>query len=138
MTPLTILLVDDNLDHRFLTRRAIKPLEDALGLRVSVADDGETALRLAQELQPPGLALLDIKMPRLDGFQVLESIRADAKTARLTIVMFTSSENKLDVERAMRLGADAYVTKPLDARDFQDKVRATVVEWAAKARARQA
>lgn len=138
MKPLQVLLVDDNPDHRFLTRRALKPLEATLALEVAVAEDGEEALRLALAAATPGLVLLDIKMPRLDGFQVLGALRADARTARLPVVMFTSSENRADVERARSLGADDYVTKPLDAQAFQEKVRQVVSLWAARARERSA
>lgn len=128
----TVLLVDDNFDHRFLTKRALKPLVDEGKLAVVVAEDGEEAwTRLAGGLAP-SLVLLDIKMPRRDGFELLRDIRGDAALAKLRVVMFTSSENRLDVDRARELGADDYVTKPLDAREFQAKVRETVAAWAAR------
>lgn len=125
----TLLLVDDNLDHRFLTRRALRPLEREGRLAVHVAEDGETALARLREGLSPGLVLLDIKMPRLDGFEVLAQIRGDTMLASLPVVMFTSSENRVDVERARSLGANDYVTKPLDARHFQDKVLQVVTAW---------
>jgi CheY-like chemotaxis protein len=128
----TVLLVDDNFDHRFLTKRALKPLEGEGKLRVVVADDGESALQQLAGGLTPSLVLLDIKMPRRDGFEVLSEIRHAAATAKLPVVMFTSSEARSDVERARSLGADDYVTKPLDAREFQDKVRALVAAWLAR------
>jgi two-component system, chemotaxis family, response regulator Rcp1 len=128
----TVLLVDDNFDHRFLTKRALKPLEGDGKLRVVVAEDGEAALQQLAGGLAPSLVLLDIKMPRRDGFEVLTEIRAGAGTAKLPVVMFTSSEARSDVERARSLGADDYVTKPLDAREFQEKVRALVAGWLAR------
>lgn len=125
----TVLLVDDNADHRFLARRALKPLEEAGQLRIDFAEDGEAALSKLRAGLAPGLVLLDIKMPRVDGFEVLSTIRAEPDLSALPVVMFTSSENRLDIERARSLGADEYVTKPLDARQFQEKVRTVVTAW---------
>lgn len=125
----TVLLVDDNQDHRFLTKRALKPLETEGRLRVMTAEDGEEAYRMLKDGISPGLVLLDIKMPRRDGFTLLQDVRGDPGMRELRVVMFSSSENRADVERARQLGADDYVTKPLDAREFQDKVRTTVVAW---------
>ncbi len=124
--------MDDNFDHRFLTKRALKPLEEAGQLRIIIAEDGESALERLEAGLVPSLVLLDIKMPRRDGFEVLSALRASATTRALPVVMFTSSENRTDVERALELGADDYVTKPLDAREFQEKVRALVSAWLAK------
>ena len=129
----TVLLVDDNFDHRFLTKRALKPLETDGKLRVLTAEDGEEAFQLLRTGLAPGLVLLDIKMPRRDGFELLTEIRSDPTMATLRVVMFSSSENRVDVERARQLGADDYVTKPLDAREFQAKVHETVLQWLARA-----
>ena len=130
--PFTVLLVDDNPDHQFLTRRALRPLEKEGVLAVEVATDGEQALERALAA-PPDLVLLDIKMPRRDGFDVLAHLRDDPRTARLRVVMFTSSENAADIRRAQGLGADGYVTKPLDPQAFARAVRETVEAWLARA-----
>lgn len=132
----TVLLVDDNPDHRFLTRRALKPLEAEGKLRVVVAEDGEDAWQKLLTGLTPGLVLLDIKMPRRDGFELLGDIRRHSEMSRMRVVMFSSSENRLDIERARELGADEYVTKPLDAREFQEKVRETIRAWLARAEER--
>ena len=129
----TVLLVDDNSDHRFLTRRALKSIEAEGRLRVVVAEDGEDAWQKLQTGLAPGLVLLDIKMPRRDGFELLGDIRKHPQMSGMRVVMFSSSENRVDVERARTLGADDYVTKPLDARDFQEKVRSTVTFWLVQA-----
>ena len=133
----TVLLVDDNQDHRFLTKRALRPLENEGRLRVLTAEDGEEAYRMLKDGIAPGLVLLDIKMPRRDGFTLLQDVRADASMKELRVAMFSSSENRADIERARQLGADEYVTKPLDAREFQDKVRATVVAWLQRSEKRE-
>lgn len=131
----TVLLVDDNFDHRFLTKRALKPLEQEGKVKVVVAEDGEAALQQLAGGLAPSLVLLDIKMPRKDGFEVLSEIRATPATAKLPVVMLTSSEARSDIERAKSLGADDYLMKALDAKEFQDKVRALVAAWLARASA---
>jgi CheY-like chemotaxis protein len=126
---LRILVVDDNADHRFLTRRVLKGVAQEIPLSVEFAEDGDEGLaRLQGEL--PDLVLLDIKMPRKDGFDVLEAVRKDPRTADLPVVMFTSSEAGADVDRASALGASGYVTKPLDAKSFAEGLRACVEAWA--------
>lgn len=127
-----ILLVDDNFDHRFLTKRALRPLEAEGKVAVHVAEDGAVALARLREGLAPDLVLLDIKMPQVDGFEVLAEIRRQPSTAGLPVVMLTSSENRSDIERARSLGADDYMTKPLDAREFQENVRGLVVAWIGK------
>ena len=124
---LHVLVVDDNDDHRFLTRRVLGREE---GLVLLFAADGEEGLAACRAGSPrPDLVLLDIKMPRKDGFEVLAALRSDPRTRSLPVVMFTSSENGGDVARATSLGADDYVTKPLDARAFGDAVRGIRARW---------
>lgn len=128
-----VLVVDDNQDHRFLTKRALAPLH----VDVVTASDGEQALDWALGRRgrgpAPDFVLLDVKLPGMDGFDVLKRLRAEASTSRLPVVMFTSSENAADQRRAKELGADGFLTKPLDAASFTALVRATVGEWARKA-----
>lgn len=114
-----VLVVDDNADHRFLVKRALR----ALDVEVAFAEDGQQGLEAARA-NAPDLVLLDVKMPLVDGFEVLRRLRADGVATR--IVMFSSSENAQDQDRATALGADGFVTKPLDASAFQDCVRETV------------
>lgn len=127
---LRVLLVDDNDDHRFLSRRALAALPPERRVALTLAPDGDEALARCRAPGPlPDLVLLDIKMPRRDGFEVLAALRADPATRGLPVVMFTSSENGGDVARAKSLGADDYVTKPLDPRAFGEAVRALVDRW---------
>lgn len=135
--PLRVLLVDDNEDHRFLAKRALAALPPERRVELSVARDGDEGLERARAGPRPDLVLLDIKMPRRDGFEVLAELRAAARTRDLLVVMFSSSENDSDVERARRLGADDYVTKPLDARSFGEAVRGILLRWGEEARRRR-
>ena len=129
-----ILVVDDNPDHRFLTKRALQSLSGEIALTMEFAEDGEVGLEKLRASRPD-LLLLDIKMPRKDGFDVLEAVRRDPATATLPVVMFTSSEAGADVERATKMGASDYVTKPLDAREFADGLRACIRRWAPRLQA---
>ena len=120
---LRVLVVDDNEDHRFLTRRALAPLGERVA--VSLAQDGPSALAsVAREL--PDLVLLDVKMPGMDGFEVLRRLRAEERTRALPVVLFTSSDHEEERVRAEALGASGFVTKPLDAASFGRVVRATL------------
>ena len=109
MKALHVMLVEDDVDHVFLVRRA---LADVPGTEVTVevAGDGEQAAeRLARSRFGPGgrpqLVLLDLKMPRMDGLEVLRRIRADEATAELPVVVLTSSERQEDREAAVAAGA---------------------------------
>ena len=106
---LRVLLVEDDADHVFLVRRALRDLA-GVAVTVEVAGDGEQAVRrLAQARFEPGglpqLVLLDLKMPRMDGLEVLGRIRADEATQRLPVVVLTSSEVQQLGDRWARAGA---------------------------------
>ena len=132
-----MLLVEDDPDHVFLVRRALADLEGA-SVTVEVAGDGEQALqRLARAGSvpggPPQLVLLDLKMPRMDGLEVLRRIRADEATAGLPVVVLTSSERQEDREAALRAGATWFVCKPIDGRRFRAEVQQLADRWAVPA-----
>jgi two-component system response regulator len=134
---LRVLLVEDDDDHVFLVRRA---LDGLAGARVvlEVAADGEQALqRLTRPRPAPGappqLVLLDLKMPRMDGLEVLRRIRADEAAAGLPVVVVTSSERQEDREEALRLGATWFVCKPLDGRRFRAEIQQLADRWAVPA-----
>lgn len=123
---LRVLIIDDNEDHRFLTQRAIRAL--GLDAEVFAAGSGDEGLRRV-EADAPNLVLLDVKMPGTDGFEVLRRLREDQATRLLAVVMFSSSENVADQQRAEALGASGFVTKPLEAKAFTRVVRETVSAW---------
>ena len=132
-----MLLVEDDADHVFLVRRA---LADVPGTEVTieVADNGEQATeRLARSRFGPGrrpqLVLLDLKMPRMDGLEVLRRIRADAAAADLPVVVLTSSERPEDREAAVAAGATWFVCKPIDGRRFRSEVQQLADRWAVPA-----
>ncbi|MFG6177807.1 response regulator transcription factor [Halomonas sp. THAF12] len=118
-----VLVVDDEpnivLSLEFLMQEA--------GFEVMTAEDGETALaRVAEE--PPDLVLLDISLPGIGGFDVLERLRADPALARLPIIMLTAHGREVEREKGLALGADDYVTKPFSTRTLVDKVKALLDE----------
>jgi len=134
---LRVLLVEDDEDHVFLVRRALADLAGA-EVAVEVAGDGEQAVeRLARSRfspgGPPQLVLLDLKMPRMDGLEVLRRIRADEAAARLPVVVLTSSEHQDDREEALRLGATWFVCKPTDGHRFRSEIQQLADRWAVPA-----
>jgi CheY-like chemotaxis protein len=130
---LRVLLVEDDPDHVFLVRRALRDLA-GVEVTVEVATDGEQAVqRLARARfepgGPPELVLLDLKMPRMGGLELLGRIRADEATRRLPVVVLTSSERQEDREEALRQGATWFVCKPTDGRRFRSEIQQLGDRW---------
>lgn len=132
----TILLVEDNPDDEALTVRAFK--KSNLSNDVVVAHDGVEALdylfargafadRNPHEL--PNLVLLDIKLPKLDGLEVLERIRENELTRMLPVVMLTSSKEQDDLARSYELGANSYIRKPVDFAQFMTAIQQLGLYW---------
>ena len=131
-----ILLVEDDPEDLDLTLRA---LTDAhIGNRIRVARDGEEALDLLfgqgghKEREPnwrPRLVLLDLKLPKVNGLEVLEQIRRDPRTSTLPVVILTSSRQGPDLEQAYRLGVNSYIQKPVDFEQFQSTVKHIGYYW---------
>lgn len=115
----TILLVEDNPVNRELIREVLSATEH----RVVEACDGEEALQKV-ETESPDLVLLDIQMPKLDGYGVLERLRNNPRHAGLRVVALTAQAMRGDVEKGLAAGFDAYVTKPIDAVALIQKVEA--------------
>ena len=116
----TILVVDDSITTRTLE----KGILEAAGYRVVVCVDGQDALdRLRAEIEPVDLVLADVEMPRLDGFGLLQALRADERFARLPTILMTSRGDATDVARGLDFGADAYLTKQtFDQRHLLDTI----------------
>ncbi|MDR7415058.1 MAG: response regulator [Armatimonadota bacterium] len=136
MRPKTILLVEDNPDDVALTLRALRAHH--LVNEVVVAEDGAEALeylfgtgkytgRDPREL--PALVLLDLKLPKLDGLEVLQRIRADERTRLVPVVVLTSSREEQDLVASYRLGCNSYVRKPVDFQQFTEAVRQLGLYW---------
>lgn len=136
MTEKTILLVEDNPDDEALTLRALQ--KNNIRNAVVVARDGVQALdylfarnvysgRDPREL--PALTLLDLKLPKVDGLEVLKQVRADPSTQMLPVVILTSSKEEQDVIAGYRLGANSYIRKPVDFGKFTEAVRQLGLYW---------
>lgn len=130
-----ILLVEDNPDDVELTLLAFS--QSQVTSRIDVARDGEEALeylfrtgRFAdREPTPPALVLLDLKLPKVDGLEVLQTLRQDARTRRLPVVVLTSSKEDVDLAGSYDLGANSYVQKPVDFDRFTDTIRTLGWYW---------
>ena len=132
----TILLVEDNPDDEALTLRAFK--KNKIMNEVAVARDGAEALdylfcRGAYASRDPGalpaITLLDLKLPKVDGLEVLKQIRANPSTRLLPVVVLTSSREEQDLINSYALGANSYIRKPVDFNQFIDAVRNLELYW---------
>ena len=131
-----ILLVEDNQNDLELTIEALS--EHNLANRVVALSDGVEALDYLfyrgayanRAVENPAVILLDIKMPRMDGIEVLEEIKSNDELKKIPIVMLTSSREEPDLKKCYNLGVNAYVVKPVNFRDFFDVVKQLGVFWA--------
>jgi CheY-like chemotaxis protein len=135
-TEVDILLVDDSQDDVDLTLHALRA--ENLANRVFVARDGEEAIDFlfctgphsGRSLdQPPKLVLLDLKLPKVDGLQVLKQVKADARTRTIPIVLMTSSREERDMVSGYSLGVNSYLQKPVDFSEFRRMVKAAGLYW---------
>ena len=132
MSDKTILLVEDNPDDEALTLRALK--NNNIFNEVTVARDGQEALDYffgegATERPAPCVVLLDLKLPKIDGLEVLRFIRADPRTRLQPIVILTSSKEEQDIITGYSLGANSYIRKPVDFNQFMEAVRQLGLYW---------
>ena len=116
--PVDILLVEDDLGDVWFTRDTFEYYK--VGNALHVVNDGVSALRFLRRQTPyedaprPGVILLDLKLPKLDGRAVLAELRADERLRDIPVVVLTNSQDEVDIVRSTSLGASAYVTKPVD------------------------
>jgi two-component system, response regulator len=131
-----ILLADDSQDDIDLTMHALRA--ENLANRVFIARDGEEALDFlfcsgphAKRSfdHPPKLVLLDLKMPKVDGLQVLKQVKGDARTRNIPVVLMTSSREERDMVRGYSLGANSYLQKPVDFDEFRRMVKLLGLYW---------
>ena len=127
-----LLLVEDNATDEKLTLRAFK--KNNIANEIVVARDGAEALELLQgagaaEADQPAVILLDLKLPKVDGLEVLRRIRGDERTALLPVVILTSSLEERDLVKGYSLGANSYVRKPVDFADFLEAVKQLGLYW---------
>jgi len=131
-----ILLVEDNADDEALTMRALK--KNNITNQIVIARDGVEALDYLfatgahagrDASVQPAVVLLDLKLPKLDGFEVLRKLRSDHRTRLLPVVILTSSKEQQDIANGYGLGANSYVRKPVDFEHFVEAVRQLGLYW---------
>ena len=134
MANTVILLVEDNPKDEALTLRALK--KNNIVNDVVIARDGVEALNYLfgngadGEANPlPQVVLLDLKLPKVDGLQVLEKMRGDDRMRRLPVVVFTSSNEEEDIIKSYNLGANSYVRKPVEFEQFLEATRQLGLYW---------
>lgn len=136
MADKNILLVEDNPDDEALTLRALK--RNNIGNEVVIARDGAEALDYLFGRGPyagrdmnvmPAMTLLDLKLPKIDGLEVLKRLRADDRTKLLPVVILTSSKEEQDLINGYSLGANSYIRKPVDFTQFVEAVRQLGLYW---------
>ena len=124
-----ILLIEDNPDDAGLTIRTLK--KNNLGNHLIHLEDGQDALDFLfnEENRMPKLILLDLKMPRVDGIEVLRKLKSDEKKRSIPVVVLTSSKEEKDIVEAYKLGVNAYIVKPVDFDQFVKAVTQVGLFW---------
>jgi two-component system, response regulator len=131
-----ILLIEDNIDDERLTLRALR--RNNIMNEVVVACDGQEAIDYlfgsgsyaGRDMNVmPAVVMLDLKLPRLSGLEVLKRIREDPRTTRLPVVVLTSSEDEQQVAQAYSLGANSFIHKPTDPGEFSEMVLQLAMYW---------
>ena len=136
LAPLEILLVEDNPQEAELTIRALK--KRTLATHFFHVHDGQEAIDFifnrglyqgTRIYEIPKVVLLDLKLPKIDGLEVLRQLRADVSTRWLPVVILTSSQEDRDVVEAYALGANSYIVKPVDFESFLEVVSNMITYW---------
>lgn len=131
-----ILLVEDNQDDIELTLHSLR--KENLANSIHVARDGEEALEFLfcdgqfagrSFEHPPRLVLLDLKLPRVDGMEVLRRLKADARTRTIPVVILTSSREERDLIGSYNLGVNSYIQKPVNFEQFREVVKSVGLYW---------
>lgn len=136
MKVIDILLVEDNPDHAILTKKVLE--DNRVANKVHVVEDGEEALDFIYHrgkynnggsVPRPGLILLDVKLPKLDGFSVLRHLKNDPEFKTIPVVMLTTSSRDEEVARGYAEGANSYVSKPVRFDEFTEKIKGIGLYW---------
>ena len=131
-----VLLVEDNPDDVELTMHALR--REHLVNDICIARDGEEALEFLfcsgkhagrSFDRPPKLVLLDLKLPKVSGLEVLQQLKADARTKSIPVVILTSSKQERDLVNSYDLGVNSYIQKPVDFEQFRETVRSVGLYW---------
>ena len=133
---LDILLVEDNQDDTDLALHALR--REKLANNIVVVRDGEEALDFLfcrgeftkrSFEHPPKLVLLDLKLPKVDGMEVLKQVKSDSRTKTIPVVIMTSSKEERDLVASYNLGANSYIQKPVDFDQFRETVKTVGLYW---------
>ena len=131
-----VLLVEDNPDHAELTLKALK--DGNILNEIAWVKDGEEALDYlyhrggyadATKAPRPGLILLDLRLPKVDGHEVLRQIKGDEDLRSIPVVMLTTSEREDEISKSYKAGANSFVSKPVCFADFVERVRSVKLYW---------
>lgn len=128
-----ILLVDDNPDDVMIAKRAFSKCE--IRNKVYVTEDGEEAIHFLRkegkyaDVPTSGLIFLDLNMPKMNGFEVLQTIKNDKKLKSIPVIVLTSSSRPEDIDRAYKLGANSFIVKPASFEDFMKAVKEIKHYW---------
>jgi len=123
-----ILLVEDNPNDAELTQRALRKSDP--GARLAIARDGAEALEYLLSTRPkPRVIFLDLKLPKIDGIEVLRRLRADDRTRSVPVVVLTSSQEERDIKECYKLGVNSYVVKPVEFDEFYKAVADLGIYW---------
>jgi CheY-like chemotaxis protein len=131
--PIHVLLVEDDPTHADLVRMSLE--NNDVKTTISHVSNGEDAILYLRQsgeyryARRPDIVLLDLKIPRLNGHEVIEQVKADAELHDIPVVVLSTSDNHLDIERAYRLGVNSYMTKPIDFVKFQKMIREFGLYW---------
>lgn len=128
-----VLMAEDNPDHVFLARESLR--EAHLNVDLHVVETGDRCLAFLRQEPPyqdaprPDLLLLDVNMPRMDGYEVMEEISRDESLRSLTVIVLTTSPSVVDINRMYALGCKSYITKPVDFESFTAAVKKLADYW---------
>ena len=134
--PIEILLVEDNPNDVKLALHALK--KNNIANRIEIVRDGAEALEFIfatgayadrQNAENPRVILLDLKLPKVDGLEVLRQIKADPRTRAIPVVVLTSSREDRDIVESYNLGVNSYIVKPVDFEQFNESVRQLGMYW---------
>lgn len=134
MKPVRVLVADDNEDHLFFIERALGQIEG--DLQVDTVQDGVEVMDYLHrrgdfaDKERPHLILLDLRMPRRDGIEVLEELKADPKFRKIPVCVLTSSDRPEDIEAAYNSGGNSYVVKPSDLKGILEELQIVGDYWA--------
>lgn len=137
-TPINILLIDDDEREIFLTKRAFR--KRSIPSEIQVAKNGEEGLDLLRKQGPfeaatsPDLILLDLNMPRMNGYEFLEAMKGDDDLLSIPVIVMTNSQSDVDMAKSYRHHANAFISKPIELDDFMKVIEAIEIFWFSSAR----